>query len=177
MKFVETVIKGPFVIEPERQEDERGFFARVFCEREFSALGLETRYVQCSISYNLRKGTLRGLHYQAPPHDEVKVVRCTRGAIYDVIVDLRPDSATHGRWVGVELSADNRRMLYIPKGCAHGFQTLEDDCEVFYQISAEYHSPSARGLRHDDPGLAITWPLPVTLLSERDRMLPKLTAD
>jgi len=177
MKFVETALRGAFVIEPERLEDERGFFARVFCEREFAEHGLETRFVQSSISYNTRKGTLRGMHYQAPPHEEAKVVRCTKGAIYDVIVDLRRDSVTFQQWVGVELSAENRRMLYVPKAFAHGFQTLEDGCEVLYHISADYHSPSSRGVRHDDPALKITWPLPVTLLAERDRTLPTLVAD
>lgn len=177
MKFVETALGGAFVIEPERLEDERGFFARVFCEREFAAHGLETRFVQCSISHNARKGTLRGMHYQAPPHEETKIVRCTKGKIYDVIVDLRRDSGTCRKWIGIELSAENRRMLYVPQGFAHGFQALEDDCEVLYHISAEHHSPSFRGVRHDDPALGITWPLPVTLLSERDRALPTLATD
>jgi dTDP-4-dehydrorhamnose 3,5-epimerase len=168
MKFLETVLKGAFVIEPERLEDERGFFARVFCEHEFAAHGLETRFVQCSISFNWSRGTLRGMHYQAPPHEETKLVRCTRGAIYDVIVDLRPDSATHRQWIGVELSAENRRMLYVPRGFAHGFQTLQDYCEVFYQIS-QFHTPeAARAERWDDPALGIRWPLAPSILSQRD---------
>ena len=177
MKFTETELKGAFIIEPERLEDERGFFARVFCEKELAARGLETRFVQCSISFNRLKGTLRGLHYQAHPHEETKIVRCTRGVIYDVIVDLRRQSRTYGKWLGIELSAENRRMLYIPQGFAHGFQTLENDCEMLYQISVEYNSASFRGQHHDDPGLAITWPQPVTVVSERDCALPKLFSD
>ena len=177
MKFIETELKGAYIIEPERLEDERGFFSRVFCEREFAAHGLETRFVQCSISFNARKGTLRGMHYQAPPHQETKLLRCTSGAVYDVIVDIRHESGTYGKWVGIELSAENRRLLYIPEGFAHGFQTLEDDSEVLYQISVEYNPASFRGLRHDDTGLAITWPRPVTVVSERDRALPKLFSD
>jgi dTDP-4-dehydrorhamnose 3,5-epimerase len=168
MKFIETDLKGAFIIEPERLEDERGFFARVFCEREFAAHGLEIRFVQCSISYNPHKGTLRGMHYQAPPHEETKTVRCTSGMIYDVIIDLRRDSSSYRTWVGIELSAENRRMLYIPQGFAHGFQTLADNCEVFYQIS-QFHVPeAARTERWDDPAFGIRWPLNPTVISQRD---------
>ena len=168
MKYVETELKGAFIIEPERLADERGFFARVFCEQEFAAHGLETRFVQCSISFNRCKGTLRGMHYQAPPHEETKTVRCTSGAIYDVIVGLRRDSGTYRKWIGVELSAENRRMLYVPGGFAHGFQTLEDNSEVFYQISQFHAPPAARTERWDDPGLGIRWPLTPSAMSQRD---------
>lgn len=172
MKFLETALKGAFIIEPDRLEDERGFFARVFCEREFAAHGLETRFVQCSISFSPRKGTLRGVHYQSPPHGEAKVVRCTSGAIHDVIVDLRRDSHTYGRWIGVELSAQNSRILYIPKGCAHGFQTLVDNSEVFYQMSAFFHAECAAGIRWNDPVFNVSWPGEVCVISERDKSYP-----
>ena len=172
MKFSETTLPGAFVIDIEPSEDERGFFARTFCRQEFEARGLNPDLAQCNISFNQRKGTLRGMHYQAPPDEEAKVVRCTAGVVYDVIADLRRDSGTYGKWVGVELSADNHRTLYIPKGCAHGFQTLADNCEIFYQISVEYNPASFRGVRYDAPVLAIKWPLPVTVTSERDRALP-----
>src|SRR5712692_1495193 len=168
MKFIETELKGAYVIEPERIEDERGFFARTFCEREFAAHGLETRFVQYSISFNRRKGTLRGVHYQAPPREEAKLVRCTLGAIYDVIIDLRPASPTFKRWISAELSARNRRMLYVPQGFAHGFQSLEDETELFYQISAYYAPESARGVRWNDPAFGIVWPVPDVICSERD---------
>jgi dTDP-4-dehydrorhamnose 3,5-epimerase len=168
MKFVETELKGAFIVEPEPLEDERGFFTRLFCEQEFSAQRLETRFVQCSISFNHRKGTLRGMHYQAPPHEEAKIVRCTAGAIYDVIIDLRQESATYGKWTGVELSAGNRRMLYVPQGFAHGFQTLEDNSEVFYQISQFYDPHSARTARWDNPEFGIRWPLAPTSMSDGD---------
>lgn len=172
MKFVETELRGAFIIEPERLEDERGFFARVFCEREFAANGLETRFVQCSVSFNRLKGTLRGLHYQAPPHEETKTVRCTSGAIYDVIVDLRRDSPTFRRWTVAEISASNHLMLYVPEGFAHGFQTLRDDTEVFYQMSEFYHPEHARGVRWNDPAFAIRWPLADPIVSQRDAGFP-----
>ena len=162
----------PTVIDPEKQEDERGFFARVYCEREFSERGLETRFAQCSVSFNRARGTVRGLHYQAAPDQEVKVVRCTSGALFDVVVDLRRGSGTYGKWAGIDLSASNRRMVYIPAGCAHGFQTLQDDCEVFYQISVEYRPELSRGVRYDADDLSIRWPLPVSVVSARDRALP-----
>ena len=147
MIFTETRLAGAYLIEPERIEDERGFFARTWCRDEFERHGLNPRLVQCNVSYNARRGTLRGMHYQAKPHEEAKLVRCTRGAIYDVIVDLRPDSPTYRQWVAAELTAENRRMLYIPEGFAHGFQTLADETEVFYQMSELFHPESARGVR------------------------------
>jgi dTDP-4-dehydrorhamnose 3,5-epimerase len=168
MRFADTGLEGAFLIEPERLQDERGYFARLYCEREFSARGLETRFVQCSTSFNRRRGTLRGLHYQAPPHEEAKTVRCTRGAIYDVIVDLRGDSRTYRSWYGVELSAENGCVLYVPKGFAHGFQTLLDDSEVFYQISEFYVPEAARTARWDDPAVGIRWPFTPTVMSARD---------
>jgi dTDP-4-dehydrorhamnose 3,5-epimerase len=175
VKFVETPIGGAFVVEMERQEDERGFFARSWCADEFAARGLNPALVQCSISFNRRKGTVRGLHYQAAPHAEAKLVRCTRGKVFDVVADVRAGSPTFGRWHGVELSADNRRALYIAEGIAHGFQTLEDDCEVLYQMSERYHPEAARGVRWDDPALAIPWNDPArAIVSDRDRGLPGL---
>ena len=172
MIFRETPLKGAFIIEPERIEDERGFFARSFCHREFEVHGLNPRVVQCNISFNKRRGTLRGMHYQAAPHEETKLVRCTQGAIYDVIIDLRKASPTFKEWATVELSRENGLMLFIPEGVAHGFQTLEDDTEVFYQMSAPYHPGSARGLRFDDPAFELVWPLPVILVSDKDRSYP-----
>ena len=173
MVFKELPLRGAFVIEIEPQEDQRGFFARTFCGQEFAAHGLETRISQCSISSNVRRGTLRGMHWQADPHAEEKLVRCTRGALYDVIVDLRRDSSTRGRWAALELSQDNHRMLYLPKGLAHGFQTLADDTEVLYQISIPYHPDAARGIRWDDPSISIDWPdVSERIISERDRNLP-----
>lgn len=169
MKFIETNLKGAFIIEPDRIEDGRGFFARVFCEQEYAAHGLETHFVQCGVSFNRLKGTLRGLHCQAAPHEEVKIVRCTSGAVYDVIVDLRSNSATNSKWLSVELSAENRRMLYVPKGFAHGFQALADNSELFYQISAMYNPLSARVEQWDNPDFGIDWPLPPTAMSQRDR--------
>lgn len=170
MVFAETALKGVLVIEPERLEDERGFFARTFCYHEFEAHGLNPQVVQCSTSFNKKKGTLRGMHYQVAPYGEVKVVRCTAGAIYDVAVDLRPDSLTYKQWVAAELTEDNRRALYIPVGCAHGFQTLVDDAEVYYQISEFYHPEAAKGVRWDDPAFGVQWPLRKgPIVSERDR--------
>ena len=169
MIFQETQLKGAFIIEPERLEDERGLFTRTFCEEEFKAHGLNSRVVQCNTSFNKKKGTLRGMHYQVAPHEEAKLVRCTRGAIYDVIVDLRPDSPTFREWVAVELTSDNHRMLYIPEGFAHGFQTLEDNTEVFYQMSEFYHPECASGVRWDDPAFMIEWPMPPTIIAKKDR--------
>jgi dTDP-4-dehydrorhamnose 3,5-epimerase len=156
-------------LELDRLEDERGFFARSFCQEEFKRQGMKTTIAQCNISWNRKRGTLRGLHYQAAPREEAKVVRCTRGAIWDVIVDLREGSATRLRWFAVNLSAENRHALYIPEGFAHGFQTLADDSEVFYQMSEFYHPELARGVRWNDPMLGIGWPLPDPIVSERDR--------
>ena len=176
MIFTETKLRGAFVIDPERLEDDRGFFARTWCVREFETHGLNPRLVQCSVSYNTRKGTLRGMHYQAAPHAETKLVRCTQGAIHDVVIDLREDSSTFRQWVAVELTAENRRMLYIPEGFAHGFQTLADDTEVFYQISEFYHPESARGVRWNDPAFGITWLLEVEMVSEKDQQYPLINA-
>ncbi|MDO9541023.1 MAG: dTDP-4-dehydrorhamnose 3,5-epimerase [Kiritimatiellia bacterium] len=172
MRFTETKLKGAFILAPEFLEDERGFFARTWCRREFEARGLNIRLVQCNISFNRHRGTLRGIHYQIEPHAEAKLVRCTMGAIYDVILDLRPDSATFKQWLAVELTAENRLMLYIPAGLAHGFQTLEDNTEVFYQMSEFYHPECARRVRYDDPAFAIRWPLPVTIVSDKDMVDP-----
>jgi len=174
MRFEATKLLGAYVVEPEPHEDSRGFFARTFCVREFSEHGLATGFVQCSVSFNHLRGTLRGLHYQLPPSCEAKLVRCTAGAIYDVIVDLRPSSSTYLEHIGVELSGRNRRALYVPPMFAHGFQTLEPGTEVFYQIS-EYYSPgAATGVRYDEPKVGIEWPLPIEALSEKDASWPLL---
>jgi dTDP-4-dehydrorhamnose 3,5-epimerase len=174
MKFSSTRLAGAYIVEPEPREDARGFFARTFCAREFSEHGLTRSFVQCSISLNRMQGTLRGLHYQRPPACEAKLVRCTAGALFDVIVDLRPGSPTYQQHLGVDLTAKNRRALYVPEMFAHGFQTLEPDTEVFYQIS-EYYTPEAStGLRYDDPRLGIQWPLPVATVSEKDASWPLL---
>jgi len=167
--FREAALPGVFVIEPEPREDNRGCFARTWCQREFAQHGLNPRLVQCSISFNRRRGTLRGLHYQAPPHAEAKLIRCTRGAIWDVALDLRPQSPTFRQHVGVELTAENRAALYVPEGLAHGFQTLVDDTEVLYQMSEFYAAASGRGIRFDDPAFTIRWPLPEPILLDRDR--------
>ena len=172
MTFTETELKGVWLVSPEPAADDRGFFARTWCEREFAAHGLTARWVQCNLSFNRRRGTLRGLHYQRAPHEETKLVRCTMGAIYDVVLDLRRDSATFRKHVAVELSASNRQMLYIPEGCAHGFQTLVDDTEVFYQMSAFYAPDHAAGVRWDDPAFGISWPVSDPILSGRDRRFP-----
>ncbi len=172
MRFIETDVAGAFVIEAERISDQRGFFARTWCQREFEAHGLNAALVQCSISSNRRKGTLRGLHYQVAPHQEAKLVRCTMGAVYDAAVDLRPGSPSFGAHAGAVLSAANRRQLYVPEGVAHGFLTLEDDTEVAYQMSA-FHAPeSARGVRFDDPAFAIPWPDEIRVIADRDRLYP-----
>ncbi|MBK9132717.1 MAG: dTDP-4-dehydrorhamnose 3,5-epimerase [Gammaproteobacteria bacterium] len=176
MIFRETELAGAFIIEPEKIEDDRGFFARSWCRREFGEHGLETGLEQCNISFNKMKGTLRGMHYQIAPHEEVKLVRCTRGSIFDVIIDLRPSSSTYGRHFGLVLSEDERNMLYIPGGFAHGFQTLVDSTEVFYQMTESYHPESARGVRWDDAGFDIEWPPAAPrLISERDRTWPDFT--
>ena len=172
--FTPTPLAKAYVLELERLEDDRGFFARSFCEKEFSEHGLNPRVVQCNVSYNLRRGTLRGLHYQAAPHEEAKLVRCTQGAIWDVIVDLRPGSTTYKRWHAEELSAHNRRALYVPEGFAHGFQTLTDDSELLYLMSEFFYADCARGLRWDDPAFGIPWPIGNPTMSPRDRGLPLL---
>ena len=174
MIFVETPLPGAYVIEIEKHEDERGFFARSWCAKEFSSMGLDAHLVQCNISFNERKGTLRGLHYQLPPHGEAKLVRCTRGALYDVIVDLRKDSPTFLKWFGVELTAMNYRMLYVPKRFAHGFQTLDDATEIVYQMSEFYAQDAARGIRWNDPSVGIVWPVADRTISTKDRECPNL---
>lgn len=173
MIFTETALKGAFVLDPEPVPDERGMFARVWCVKEFELQGLSSRWIQSSISLNRRKGTLRGMHYQVAPNEEVKLVRCTAGAIYDVIVDLRPTSPTYGQHVGLMLTADNHRSLYIPKQFAHGFLTLQDNSEVSYHMSEFYAPSSARGIRWDDPQLRIEWPEPIVIVSEKDQVWPQ----
>ena len=176
MRFVQTGLAGAWLIEPEPIADARGLFARTFCEREFAGRGIAFRVVQCSTSFNALRGTLRGMHYQEGAAAEDKLVRCTMGAIHDVIVDLRPESPTHLQHFGVELTADNGKMLVVPKGFAHGFLTLTAATEVFYMVG-EYHAPQhATGLRHDDPALAIDWPAPVRVISDRDRNWPSYGA-
>ncbi len=170
MIFTETKLKGAFIIALEPREDERGFFARSWCEDEFKQNGLNPRLAQCNISFNKKRGTLRGMHYQVAPFAEAKLVRCTMGAIHDVIIDLRPNSSTFKQWIDVELTAENRCMLYIPEGLANGFQTLLGNSEVFYQMSEFFHPECARGVRWDDPLFAIEWPVtPHRIISETDR--------
>ncbi len=176
MIFVETQLKGAYVIELEKHEDARGFFARTFCVEEFSAHGLDPAVAQSNVSFNRRRGTLRGLHYQAPPHAEAKLVRCTAGAAFDVVVDIQPRSPTFKRWLAIELSAKNRKMLYVPEGFAHGFQTLEDDTELVYQMSKPYVPEAARGIKWNDPALDIAWPLAPLVVSARDQGFPELSA-
>lgn len=177
MRFLNTKLPGVYTIEPERHVDERGYFARTWCRHEFEAHGLNPNLAQCSVSFNHRKGTLRGMHYQAAPYEEAKLVRCTRGAIYDVALDLRRESPTFKGWVAAELTADNGRLLYIPEGVAHGFVTLEENTEVFYQISLPYEPEAARGVHWNDPAFAIRWPDAGNLtLSERDRAYPDFVA-
>ncbi|HHS83830.1 MAG TPA: dTDP-4-dehydrorhamnose 3,5-epimerase [Gammaproteobacteria bacterium] len=173
MIFTESELKGAFIIEPEKLTDTRGFFARSWCQREFAEHGLNTNLVQANIAFNNKAGTLRGMHRQVAPHEEAKLVRCTRGALYDVIIDLRPDSSTCGRWLGVELNQDNHKMLYVPEGFAHGYLTLTDDCEIFYLVS-EFYTPGAeKGVRWDDPAFGIKWPeIPDLLISEKDQAWP-----
>jgi dTDP-4-dehydrorhamnose 3,5-epimerase len=172
MIFVETRLAGVFEIHIEPKSDERGFFARTWCQQEFQAKGLDAHLTQCNLSQNARKGTLRGMHFQSNPHAETKLVRCSKGAIYDVALDLRPESKTYRQWVGVNLTADKRNALYIPKGCAHGFLSLEDDTEVFYQMSDLYHPDSARGVRWNDPAFGILWPAKIEMISARDANYP-----
>jgi dTDP-4-dehydrorhamnose 3,5-epimerase len=172
MRFTETKVAGAFLIEPEPIADERGFFARTWCREEFADHGLNPELAQANISFNHHKGTLRGLHYQAAPHEEAKLVRCTRGAIWDLALDLRPGSPTYRAWFGAELSDANRAMLYVPEGCAHGFLTLTDEAEVAYQMSAPYAPQAARGVRFDDPAFGISWPGEVVVVNERDRGYP-----
>lgn len=168
-------LPGAYLVELTPHQDERGFFARTWCQREFSEHGLNPRLVQCNLSYNRQRGTLRGMHYQAAPYEEAKVVQCTRGTIYDVIIDLRPDSSTFRQHLAVMLTAQARNMLYTPEGFAHGFLTLEDDTEIFYQISEFYAPEHARGVRWNDPAFGIQWPAEVNVISERDATYPDFT--
>lgn len=177
MKFNKSPLEGAYTIDLEKRGDDRGFFARVFCENEFGAQGLETRFVQINNSSSAKRGTLRGMHFQLPPEGEVKVVRCIKGSLYDVIVDLRPDSPTFKQWFGAELSAENRRMMYVPRGFAHGFITLSDDTEAFYLVSAFYAPKEERGLRYNDPAIGIEWPITPTEISEKDQNWPDLGAE
>ncbi len=172
MKFTPTPVNGAYVVELEPIVDPRGFFARAWCRHEFERHGLNPNLAQCSVSFNHRKGTLRGLHYQATPYEEAKLVRCTAGAIYDVIVDLRRDSPSFKQWFAAELSVTNRTMMYVPEGVAHGFQTLEDGTELFYQVSEFYHPEATQGVRWDDPAFRIPWPLENAIIAERDSRFP-----
>lgn len=172
MIFCQTPLSGAFIVDLEKREDERGFFARTWCKREFAQMGLSTELSQCNVSYNRHRGTLRGMHWQEPPHAEDKLVRCTRGAIWDAIIDLRPESPTHMKHFGIELSAASGRSLYIPKGMAHGFMTLDDHCEVSYMMSEFYEPNAARGLRWNDPAFEINWPLSDPILHPRDAAYP-----
>ena len=168
MRFTELPLCGAYIIEPDLIEDERGFFARCFCKEEFIRLKLKTEITQSNISFNEKRGTLRGMHYQETPHQEAKLVRCTMGSIFDVIIDLRCGSPSFKKWFGINITSLNRQMLYIPEGCAHGFQTLEDNVEVFYQMFDYYDPDSSRGVRWDDPAFSIEWPMPVSRISEKD---------
>ncbi len=172
MDFLKTELEDAYIIDIKEIGDSRGFFARGWCQQEFEEQGLKFDIVQANISFNREKGTLRGLHYQVTPHEEIKLVRCTRGSIFDVIVDLRPSSSTYKRWIGVKLTAENHRMLLVPKGCAHAFQTLENDTEIFYQVSANYAPDSERGARYNDPAFEIDWPLDVSVISDKDAAWP-----
>ena len=172
MKFIPTKLAGAYIIELEPIRDDRGFFGRSYCHQEFAQHGLNPRLVQCNISFNNQRGIIRGMHYQVAPHAETKLVRCTQGSIYDVIIDLRPDSVTFKQWVSVELTAENRRSVYIPEGFAHGFQTLTTVTEVFYQMSEFYHPESARGVRWNDSAFAIDWVLDPVMISEKDQTYP-----
>ncbi|QJD88249.1 dTDP-4-dehydrorhamnose 3,5-epimerase [Cohnella herbarum] len=172
MKFTETPLSGAYIIDLDRIEDERGFFARTFCVKEFSARGIILNIVQANTSYNKKRGTVRGMHYQLPPHAEPKLIRCVRGSIYDVIIDLREDSETYLKWFAAELNEQNQKMIYVPEGFAHGFQTLVDDTEVFYQMGEYYHQEAATGVRWDDSKFQIFWPLEVAVISVKDRSYP-----
>ncbi|MFI4860382.1 MAG: dTDP-4-dehydrorhamnose 3,5-epimerase [Phycisphaerales bacterium JB063] len=176
MRFTETHLPGAYLIEPERRVDERGHFARVWCEREFAEHGLSTQLVQVNIGFSARQATLRGMHFQTAPHAEVKLVRCTRGAVYDVMVDLRPDSPTHCQWFAAELTPDNGKMLYIPEGFGHGYITLADDTEISYQTSHTYQADAATGVAYDDPVFGIDWPMKPAVMSDADRAWARYTS-
>jgi len=173
MIFTKTILKGAFIVEPEKIQDDRGFFARAWCKKEFEAHGLNSSWTQNNISFNLRKYILRGMHYQGSPFEEAKLVRCTRGAIFDVMIDLRPDSPTFLKWIGVELNLNNFKMLYIPENFAHGYLTLTDNTEVYYQVSTPYSPDHERGLRWNDPTFGINWPIDgYPLISDKDKNWP-----
>jgi dTDP-4-dehydrorhamnose 3,5-epimerase len=176
MRFTETKVKGAYIIDVERREDCRGFFARSWCTKEFERNRLNPRVVQINVGFTARKAGLRGLHYQVAPHAEAKTIRCTQGAVFDVVLDLRPGSPTHKQWDAIELSARNHRMLYIPEGCAHGYQTLADDSEIEYLTTAFYAAESARGIRFNDPAFQIKWPLAIDLISDTDKSWPDYEA-
>jgi dTDP-4-dehydrorhamnose 3,5-epimerase len=173
MIFSETRLPGSYVVEIEKIEDERGFFTRTFDKNEFIKMKLDSEFIQSSISQNKKKGTIRGMHYQTKPYEESKIVRCVKGKIFDVIIDLRPNSKTFKEWLSVELSEDNYKMLYIPKGFAHGFQTLEDDTEIYYQISEQYSTKLSKGVKYDDETFEIKWPLEISVISEKDKRFEK----
>lgn len=177
MDFYETDIPGAYIAELEKIGDERGFFARTWCRDEFAEQGITASFVQANTAFSRKRGTLRGLHYQAPPHAEGKLVRCIQGTIYDVALDMRPDSSAFGTWIGVELSSENRRLLYIPEGCAHGYLTLTGDTEVFYLVTARYAPDAERGVRYDDPAFDIEWPIEVEVISEKDASWPDVSVD
>jgi dTDP-4-dehydrorhamnose 3,5-epimerase len=172
MEFIETPIAGAYVIEVKRIGDERGFFGRLWCRREVRDLGLDAEIVQSNIGFNFKAGTLRGLHYQRPPHEEIKIVRCPRGAIFDVLVDLRPSSPSYRRWFGIELNQENAKMLLVPRGCATGYLTLRDDTEMYYHATEFFHPQSATGVRYDDPAFGIAWPSKPQMISDNDRNWP-----
>jgi dTDP-4-dehydrorhamnose 3,5-epimerase len=174
VNFVETALAGVFLVEPQKLVDERGFFARAWCREAFESRGLNPTVDQANIGFSSRRGTLRGLHYQTAPYEEAKLVRCTRGAVYDVAVDLRPESPTFLGWIGLKLSADTHRMLYVPEGCAHGYLTLTDEAEISYQSSRPYVPEAVAGRRYDDPALGIDWPIEVQVVSDQDRAWPLL---
>jgi dTDP-4-dehydrorhamnose 3,5-epimerase len=168
MKFVSTKLTGSYLIYPEKREDNRGFFARIFCVNEFEKRGIESKVVQTNISRTLKKGTMRGMHYQKSPHEETKLIRCTRGSVYDVIIDIRPNSPSYKQWFGTELSAENHTMLFVPRGFVHGFITLEDDCEMIYEVSEFYTPGSEGGIRYNDPVFGIKWPVEIADISAKD---------
>ena len=172
MKFIETPVQGCLIIEPDRFDDDRGFFSRIWDQKEFTERGLSTAFAQFNLAYNHKAATLRGMHFQSAPNAEVKLVRCTRGSVYDAIIDLRPDSPTYLKWAGVELTADNYRTFYVPKGCAHGYATLVDKAEVAYQVSDPYAPASAGGVRWNDPVFGVKWPITPTIIHQRDATYP-----
>lgn len=176
MQFFETEVNDAYIIDLDKHEDDRGYFARAWCKSEFEDMGLKSSIAQCNLSFNYKKGTLRGMHYQATPYEEVKMVRCTHGKILDVIIDLRKNSSTYMQWIGVELSAENNKMLYVPEGFAHGYQTLEDNSVVHYQVTEFYHPGSEQGIRWNDPAFELKFPLEITVISDKDSSHPDYSA-